>query len=102
MQYYVYMLASDTRTLYTGITNDLERRISEHKRHVIPGFTDKYNVNRLVYYELTSDVMTAIGREKQIKGWVRRKKVMLIESDNPDWQDLSAGWYRDDALEHRR
>lgn len=90
--YYVYIMASRSGTLYTGVTNDLERRVSEHKRHLVEGFTARYNVTRLVYYEMTSDVEAAIAREKQIKGWLRRKKVALIEEGNPDWHDLSEGW----------
>ena len=91
--YYVYILTSSTGTLYTGITNNLEKRVYQHKHKLLPGFTAKYNVNRLVYYEETDDVNTAITREKQIKGWVRRKKIALIESHNPKWQDLSEDWY---------
>jgi putative endonuclease len=86
-------MASPTGVLYTGITNDLHRRVYEHKHKLIPGFTAKYNVIRLVYYQETSDVKSAIAREKQIKGWIRKKKVDLIKSVNPKWQDLSEGWY---------
>jgi putative endonuclease len=75
--------------LYTGVTNDLERRIYEHKNKIIDGFTKKYNVTKLVYYEMTEDVTAAIAREKQIKGWLRKKKNALIESMNPMWKDLS-------------
>ncbi len=92
-RYYVYIMTSPTGTLYTGMTNDLKKRVYQHKHKLIPGFTEKYNVTRLVYYEETSDVKSAITREKQIKGWVRRKKIALIESKNPKWQDLSEGWY---------
>jgi putative endonuclease len=91
-QYFVYILASKSRALYTGITNDLKRRVYEHKNKMIAGFTSKYNINRLVYYETTSDVRAAIAREKQIKGWLRAKKIALIESANPKWEDLSADW----------
>ena len=91
--YYVYIMTSPTGTLYTGMTNDLKKRVYQHKHKLIPGFTEKYNVTRLVYYEETGDVKSAITREKQIKGWVRRKKIALIESKNPKWQDLSEGWY---------
>jgi len=87
--YFVYILASRSGVLYTGVTNDLNRRVGEHKDGQIPGFTKKYKVNRLVYYEITSDVRAAIAREKQIKGWRREKRVRLIEEHNPDWQDLS-------------
>jgi putative endonuclease len=92
-RYYVYIMTSPSGTLYTGMTNDLKRRVYQHKHKLIPGFTAKYNVTRLVHYEETSDVKSAIAREKQIKGWVRRKKIALIESENPKWQDLSEGWY---------
>jgi len=80
--------------LYTGITNDLLRRVSEHGSKLIPGFTKKYNSMILVYWEETSDVRTAILREKQIKGWLRKKKNSLIESKNPDWEDLSEDWFK--------
>jgi putative endonuclease len=92
-QYYVYIMASESGTLYTGVTNNLERRVYEHKNRLFPGFTDKYNITRLVYFEETSDIYSAIVREKQIKGWLRAKKVALIESINPKWKDLSADWY---------
>ena len=92
--YYVYILASRSRTLYIGMTNDLERRIYEHKSGCGSTFTAKYNVNRLVYYEATNDVTAAIAREKQIKGWLRAKKIALIESKNPEWKDLSLAWNR--------
>jgi putative endonuclease len=91
-QYYVYILANKGRMLYTGITNDLERRIWEHKNHQTAGYTQKYDITKLVYYESTTDVLSAITREKQIKGWLRKKKIALIESMNPDWQDLSEDW----------
>ncbi len=82
-------MASRSRVLYTGVTNDLNRRIGEHKDGLIPGFTKKYRVHVLVYYESTTDVRAAIAREKQIKRWRREKKVRLIESLNPEWKDLS-------------
>jgi putative endonuclease len=88
-QYYVYIMASRSQTLYTGVTNDLERRVYEHKNKLIPGFTSKYNINRHVYYEATSDIRSAIAKEKQIKAWTRAKRVALIESTNRDWKDLS-------------
>ncbi len=75
-------------TLYTGVTSDLARRLAEHRRKTTDGFTSKYNVGMLVYYEATSDVRSAIAREKQIKGWTRAKKIALIESANPQWRDL--------------
>ena len=91
-QYYVYIMSSPSRTLYTGMTNDLQRRVYEHKQKLIPGFTASYNINRLAYFEETFDVKSAIAREKQIKGWTRAKKIALIELTNPQWQDLSADW----------
>ena len=94
-QYYVYMLTNGSGTLYTGVTNDLQRRVFEHKNKLVEGFTHKYNVTRLVYYEVTEDVQSAIGREKQIKGWVRAKKIALIDSLNPNWNDLSAQWFEE-------
>ncbi len=92
--YYVYIMTNRSRTLYTGMTNNLNRRVYEHKHKLIPGFTDKYNITQLVYFEETTDVKTAIAREKQIKGWLRAKKIALIEAVNPTWQDLSAEWYQ--------
>ncbi len=93
-QYYVYILANVSRTLYTGVTNNLERRVYEHKEKTAPGFTSSYNINRLVYYEDFADIRDAIAREKQIKGWLRAKKIALIESVNPKWNDLSEEWAR--------
>jgi putative endonuclease len=90
--YYVYIMASSSGTLYTGVTDDLQRRVYEHQHKLVPGFSSKYNVNRLVYYEETSDIQEALHREKQIKGWLRAKKVELITSSNPKWQDLSDEW----------
>jgi putative endonuclease len=92
-QYCVYIMTNRSRTLYTGVTNNLERRVYEHKCGRGSTFTSKYNISILVYYECGSDVREAIAREKQIKGWRRSKKVDLIESVNPEWKDLSAGWY---------
>ena len=90
--YYVYILASKSRTLYTGVTNNLERRVVQHRDKLQKGFTDRYNINRLVYYDVFHDVRQAIRREKQIKAWGRMKKITLIESMNRDWKDLSQGW----------
>jgi putative endonuclease len=86
-------MSSKSRTLYIGITDDLIRRVYEHKNRLIDGFTKKYNITSLAYYEVTSDIQTAIQREKQIKGWVRRRKIALIETANAEWKDLSNGWY---------
>jgi putative endonuclease len=90
--YFVYILASKTRTLYIGVTNDINRRLFEHKQKLISGFTEKYDIDSLVYYETYNDIKLAIEREKQIKKWRREKKTALIESMNPDWQDLSIHW----------
>jgi putative endonuclease len=99
-QYYVYIMTNTSRTLYTGVTNNLERRVYEHKNKLFPGFTSKYNITNLVYFEETQDVHSALAREKQIKGLLRSKKIALIESVNSRWQDLSDGWYekRDSSL----
>ena len=91
-KYYVYIMASRSRRLYTGITNDMYRRALEHKAGETDGFTKKYKINRLVYYEVFKYVGNAIAREKQIKGWDRAKRVALIERDNPTWEDLAADW----------
>ena len=93
-EYYVYIMTNRRNgVLYTGVTNNLDRRVSEHKGKLEPGFTSRYNCTRLVYYDSTSDVHGAIEREKQIKGWLRSKKIDLIESMNPEWKDLSEEWY---------
>ena len=89
---YVYILASRSGTLYIGVTNDLARRINEHKQGLVPGFTSKYRIHHLAYVEEFNRADEAIAREKQLKGWVRRKKIALIESANPQWADLSAAW----------
>ena len=87
------MLSSrNNKVLYVGMTNNLQRRMYEHKHHLVEGFTDKYNVTKLVYFEETSDVNAAIEREKQLKKWRREKKNKLIESMNPNWNDLSDDW----------
>lgn len=91
--YYVYIMTNKSRTLYTGVTNNLERRVYEHKNKLVTGFTSKYNITQLIYYEETNDVQVALAREKQIKGWLRSKKIALIESINPQWKDLSLEWY---------
>ncbi|RKY24845.1 MAG: GIY-YIG nuclease family protein [Planctomycetota bacterium] len=82
-------MASKSGTLYVGVTNNIKRRVYEHKNHLIPGFTDRYNVVRLLYVETTTDPVSAIKREKQIKRWRREKKVKLIDSLNPEWNDIS-------------
>ncbi len=90
--FWVYIVASKSRHIYTGMTNDLARRISEHKDGQIEGFTQRYRVNRLVYFERYRYVGNAINREKQIKGLDRKKRIALIEDSNPTWDDLSEEW----------
>ena len=90
-RYFVDILSSRTRRLYVGVTNDLERRVAQHKRRNVWGFTSRYNVDRLAYYEETSDIRAALERERHIKGWVRVRKIELVESMNPSWEDLAAG-----------
>ncbi len=91
--YFVYILANKSNSvIYIGVTNNLERRLYEHKHQLIDGFTAKYNVEKLVYFEDTGDVTAAIAREKQLKGWKREKKNKLIEKENPTWKDLSEDW----------
>lgn len=93
MQYYVYLLTNwNDRVIYTGITNDLQRRLYEHKQEPADGFTKRYHVHKLVYFETTSDVRAAIEREKQIKSRSRASKNALVETTNPDWKDLSEDW----------
>ena len=89
-RYYVYMATNASRTLYVGMTNDLPRRVAEHQVKTYGGFTARYNIGQLVYFEETADVREAIAREKQIKRWSRRKKIALIESLNPTWADLAS------------
>ncbi len=86
-------MGSKSGTLYVGLTSDIKKRVYEHKNHLIPGFTDKYNIDRLLYIETMSEPTSAINREKQIKAWRREKKVELIDSLNPQWNDLSQDWY---------
>jgi putative endonuclease len=92
-QYYVYIMTSATGTLYTGVTNNLGRRVYEHKHGLSEGFTKTYHITRLVYFESVGDVHTALAREKQIKKWRRSKKIALIKAANPTWRDLSEDWY---------
>ncbi len=93
-QYFVYMMTNRHRSsLYTGVTSDLQGRTYKHKTKILSGFTGRYGVDSLVYFEETSDILSAIAREKQIKGWTKAKKIALIESTNPGWQDLSEGWF---------
>ena len=91
--FYVYIMASRSRVLYVGVTNDLARRVNEHKQGLVPGFTTRYRVTRLVYFEEFADIWDAIAREKVIKGWVRSRKTRLIDSRNPTWKDLSSPFF---------
>lgn len=86
-----------SKTLYTGVTDNILRRVYEHKNKMIDGFTKKYNITKLAYFETTNDIKAAIIREKQIKGWLRKKKIGLIESMNPKWEDLSGDWFSDSS-----
>ena len=91
-EFYVCMLASKSRVLYVGVTNDLIRRMYQHKQGLLPGFTRQYRVTSLVYFEQTGDIRRAIAREKQLKRWPRWRKVQRIEEHNAGWTDLSASW----------
>ena len=91
-QYFVYIMSSNSGTLYIGMTNSIYRRALQHKAGEIEGFSSQYHCNRLVHYESYDDVHRAIGREKQLKGWTRAKKIMLIEAKNPRWADLAEHW----------
>jgi putative endonuclease len=91
-RYFVYIMTNPSKTLYTGLTNSIRRRVREHKLKLTPGFAAKYNITRLVYVETFEDVRNAIEREKQIKAWTRAKRVALIQSTNPKWNDLSRDW----------
>ena len=87
-----YIMSNQSRTLYIGVTNDLEHRVRQHRSKTIAGFTARYNVTQLVFYEEFADVNEAIGWEKRLKGWTRAKKVALIDERNPRWEDLANGW----------
>ena len=98
-QYHVYILASRSRVLYIGMTSKLEQRMFQHKsKFYADSFTAQYNVDQLVYYETFRDVFQAISRERQLKRWLRAKKIELIKVSNPEWRDLSEGWFEKDAL----
>ena len=86
--YVVYILASRSRSLYTGVTNNMQRRLAQHREKLVPGFTSRYNILRLVHFEVFGDIRTAIAREKEIKAWRRSKKDALVEATNPSWADL--------------
>jgi putative endonuclease len=91
--YYVYLLTNwNNKVMYLGVTNDLERRLYKHKNKLVKGFTERYNVNKLVYFEETRDITAAIAREKEIKKWRREKKDQLVNRMNPNWKDLISGW----------
>ena len=96
--YFVYIMTNYSQTLYVGVTNDLERRVWEHKSKLVEGFTKRYNVTRLVYAEESGEIEDAIAREKEIKGWRRAKKIALIKASNPLWEDLSLGQGPDPSL----
>ena len=91
--YYVYIMTNQSRTLYVGVTNDLEHRVRQHKSRCIEGFTAQYNCTWLAWYEEFTDINQAIACEKRIKGWTRAKKIALIEQMNPRWEDLADGWF---------
>jgi len=91
--YFTYIMASKSRTLYTGVTNDMRARAFQHKQKTHDGFTARYNCNRLVWFESTGEISQAIQREKELKGWTRAKKIDLIQKTNPTWEDLSESWF---------
>ena len=99
-QFHVYIMASRNGVLYVGMTNDLERRVAQHKTQSVPGFTSKYRVERLVFFEAFPTALQAIAAEKRIKGWRREKEIKLIESLNPTWRDLSEDWVEPDPPRH--
>jgi putative endonuclease len=91
-RYFVYIMANASKRIYTGMTNSIRRRVREHKLKLAPGFAAQYNMTRLVYFESFEDVRNAIEREKQVKTWTRAKRLALVESTNPKWEDLSREW----------
>jgi putative endonuclease len=95
--YYVYMMSNVSKMLYVGVTNGLKKRVYQHKPKLIPGFTQEYNIFKLVYFEEFGDIRAAIAREKEIKGWLRSKKVTLIMAKNPQWKDLAESWFENPA-----
>jgi putative endonuclease len=94
-EYFVYIMTNRSHTLYTGVTGDLERRVWQHKKGKGSVFTTRYKIKQLIYFESCSSIHDALAREKQIKGWVRAKKITLVESVNPNWKDLSVDWYEE-------
>jgi putative endonuclease len=95
-QFYIYILASRTQRLYIGVTSDLKKRIWQHREKVTDGFAEKYNIRRLVYYEVIREAASAILREKRLKTWPRKWKIRLIEGHNPEWKDLAEDWFEND------
>jgi putative endonuclease len=91
--YYVYIMSNQSKMLYVGVTHNLQYRVAQHKKKLVAGYTKRYNLFKLVYYETFSDVRKAIAREKELKGWLRAKKVALITRRNPAWNDLAAAWF---------
>ena len=96
--YFVYIMSNESRMIYVGVTNNLKHRVAQHKKKLVAGFTHRYNLHKLVYYECFPDIRVAIRREKQIKGWLRAKKVGLIVAKNPAWNDLSAAWFTTEPM----
>jgi putative endonuclease len=96
-EYYVYILSNASRRLYVGMTNDLEVRVYQHKRKLVPGFTSRYNLTWLVFHQAFGTPGEAIEREKELKGWGRARKIVLIEQENPRWMDLARDWYQLEA-----
>ena len=96
--YFLYIMSNETTMIYVGVTNSLKHRVAQHKKKLVAGFTHRSNVHKPVHYECFSDIRVAIGREKQIKGWLRTKKVGLIVSKNPAWNDLSAAWFTTELI----
>jgi putative endonuclease len=99
---FVYILTNQSRTLYTGVTSDLEQRIWQHKNKLCKGFTEKYNLTKLVWFQVFDDISTAIEYEKKVKAWRREKRVALIEEKNPRWDDLAENWYSGEHLLARK
>jgi len=91
-KYYVYIMTNKSGTLHVGLSNNLKQRVQQHKTKLVEGFTKRYNINRLLYFEMFSYINSAIAREKSIKGWLRKKKIDLISSVNPNWRDVSEDW----------
>ena len=92
-QYYVYIMTNKSGTLYVGMTDNIKKRVCDHKNKLVEGFTKKYNINKLLYFGTFGDIYSAIAREKTIKGWLRKKKIELIRATNPGWTDLSQDWH---------